>query len=376
MRQFTRSLLTEWRKLGLPFADKIFVVAISGGADSVSLALALNELRNGRKLNLRFVLAHFNHNLRGEESAEDERFVKELAEKLEFELAVGIQHSESKIENQKGNLEQNARLARYEFLTETTNNLDADGILTAHTLNDQAETFLLNLIRGSGLDGLGGMKPIRSLKSKIQSPNSDDESISDEESKIQNPKPKIQLVRPLLNWAKREDTENFCLLNEIEFRYDSMNEDLAFRRVRIRKVLLPLLKDFNPRIVETLGKTAGLLRENAESLAQFVNSDVAVGDTESESETFSSKDVEDKTIEVLLVKDLKNVFPSMRRFVVREWLKNRRGDLRRLSAKHFESVENLILSRKSGNTIELPGGEIVVKRDGKLFYEKTTVEKN
>ncbi len=374
MHKFTRNLLTEWRRLDLPFAGAAFIVAISGGADSVSLALALNELRNKKKLNLHFVLAHFNHNLRGEESVEDERFVKELAEKLEFELAVGIQHSESKIENQEGNLEQNARLARYEFLTETAKNLDADGILTAHTLNDQAETFLLNLIRGSGLDGLGGMKPIR-----IQ--NSDDESRIqnlelDNESKIQNLKSKIRLVRPLLRWAKREDTENFCLLNEIEFRYDSMNEDLAFRRVRIRKVLLPLLKDFNPKIVETLGKTAALLRENAESLTQFLNSDAAVGDTESESAILSSKDGENETIEILLVKDLMNVFPSMRRFIVREWLKNRRGDLRRLSAKHFEAVENLILSRKSGNTIELPGGEIVVKKDGKLFYGKTTVEKN
>ncbi|HXH69897.1 MAG TPA: tRNA lysidine(34) synthetase TilS [Pyrinomonadaceae bacterium] len=374
MHKFTRNLLTEWRRLDLPFAGAAFIVAISGGADSVSLALALNELRNKKKLNLHFVLAHFNHNLRGEESVEDERFVKELAEKLEFELAVGIQHSESKIENQEGNLEQNARLARYEFLTETAKNLDADGILTAHTLNDQAETFLLNLIRGSGLDGLGGMKPIR-----IQ--NSDDESRIqnlelDNESKIQNLKSKIRLVRPLLRWAKREDTEIFCLLNEIEFRYDSMNEDLAFRRVRIRKVLLPLLKDFNPKIVETLGKTAALLRENAESLTQFLNSDAAVGDTESETETFSSKDGQDETVEVLLVKDLMNVFPSMRRFIVREWLKNKRGDLRRLSAKHFEAVENLILSRKSGNTIELPGGEIVVKKDGKLFYGKTTVEKN
>jgi hypothetical protein len=66
----------------------------------------------------------------------------------------------------------------------------------------------------------------------------------------------------------------------------------------------------------------------------------------------------------------------MRRFIVREWVKNRRGDLRRLSAKHFEAIENLISSRKSGNTIELPGDEIVIKKDGKLFYKKRTVEKN
>jgi len=387
MNNFARNLLTEWRKLGLPFADKTFVAAISGGADSVSLALALSELKNRKKLNLRFVLAHFNHNLRGEEGFEDEKFVKELAETLEFELAVGIQNPDSKIQNEKGNLEQNARRARYEFLVETAENLNADGILTAHTLNDQAETFLLNLIRGSGLDGLGGMKPIRIQDSgfRIQDSgfriqDSDDEAgiqnvKFDDESKIQNLKSKIQLVRPLLRWAKREDTENFCLLNETKFRYDSMNEDLAFRRVRIRKVLLPLLIDFNPKIVETLGKTAELLREDAEVLAQNLKSEIADRETENEPETFFLKDGEDDTIEVLLLKDLKDVFPSMRRFVLREWLKNKRGDLRRLSAKHFEAVENLVLSRKSGKLVELPGDEVVFKKDGKLFYKKLGLKK-
>ncbi|MGI8640165.1 MAG: tRNA lysidine(34) synthetase TilS, partial [Pyrinomonadaceae bacterium] len=166
MHKFIRNLLTEWRKLGLPFADETFIVAVSGGADSISLLLALHELRNLKKLNLRFVIAHFNHDLRGEESKEDEKFVKKIAGKFNFELACGIQDSKFKIQNQDGNLEQNARNARYKFLTDTAENLHADGILTAHTLNDQAETFLLNLIRGSGLDGLGGMKPIRSRESE------------------------------------------------------------------------------------------------------------------------------------------------------------------------------------------------------------------
>jgi tRNA(Ile)-lysidine synthase len=305
--------------------------------------------------------------LRGRESIEDENFVKELAEKLDFELVLGTPNEESKIEDQKGNLEENARRARYQFLNETAQNLNAEGILTAHTLNDQAETFLLNLIRGSGLEGLGGMKPIRNEN-------------SDAVSEIENIKSEIRLIRPLLTWAKREDTENFCLLNEIEFRYDSMNEDLAFRRVRIRKVLLPLLKDFNPKIVETLGKTAELLRENAESLNRFAKINAAENKIENEIEASSSKDVkineeESETTNALNVKDLKDVFPSMRRSILREWLKTSRGDLRRLGAKHIESIENLILSRKSGNKIELPGNESVVKKDGKLFYKKTTVEK-
>ena len=161
MQNFVRNLLTEWRKLDLPFDDETYIAAVSGGADSTSLLLALNELKKLKKLNLRFVIAHFNHNLRGEDSDKDEEFVKYLASGFGFELALG----KSEAPHETGNLEQNARDERYRFLIETAENLDASAVLTAHTLNDQAETFLFNLIRGSGIEGLGAMKPIRSLKS-------------------------------------------------------------------------------------------------------------------------------------------------------------------------------------------------------------------
>jgi len=356
MNNFVRNLLTEWRKLGLPFADETFIVAVSGGADSISLLLALHELRKLKKLNLRFVIAHFNHDLRGAESEADEKFVKNLAGEFDFELALGRE----KISNE-GNLEQNARLARYKFLGEAAENLHAFGILTAHTLNDQAETFLLNLIRGSGLDGLGGMKPLKSFGFQVASFKSEDKS------QIPNPKP--QIVRPLLNWAKREDTENFCRLNKVEFRNDSMNEDLAFKRVRIRKVLLPMLQDFNPKIIETLANTASRLREDAEFLetaAQEVGSRQSAVGSFSENEGQMTKD-EGQTD--LQLKDLKNLFPSMRRQILRDWLKAKRGDLRSLDAKHIAAIERLIFSRKSGKTVELPNGETVIKEKGSLKFQ-------
>jgi len=162
--------------------------------------LALDELRKRNKLKNRFVTAHFNHNLRGTESKKDAEYVKDLAAEFEFEFVSKTAKSISR----KGNLEQNARNARYEFLRQTAEDLKAYGVLTAHTLNDQAETFLLNLIRGSGLEGLGGMKPVRSLEFKVPSPKSKETA--------------ILLLRPLLNWAKRDDTENFCREKNIEFR--------------------------------------------------------------------------------------------------------------------------------------------------------------
>lgn len=367
MENFVRNLLTEWRKLDLPFAGATFVAAVSGGADSVSLMVGLRELRKLKKLDLRFVVAHYNHDLRGEESEKDEHYVKNLAGEFGFELALG----RGKISNH-GNLEQNARAARYEFLKQTAENLHAQGVLTAHTLNDQAETFLINLIRGSGLEGLGGMKAIRFLdeenrrrEDKETSREGDEETSGEDLNFPSSPRlpfspSKILLVRPLLNWARREDTENFCRLHEIEFRHDSMNDDLAFRRVRIRKVLLPLLVDFNPKIVETLAKTASLLREEAELLIDVARPNNLTA-TLTESAEINLRDLQ------------KMAKPNLYR-VLREWLKSNRGDLRNLDTKHLEAIESLIFSRKSGKIVELPNRESIVKQNGKLTFRPKTVE--
>jgi tRNA(Ile)-lysidine synthase len=344
MNNFVRNLLTEWRGLNLPLAGETFVVAVSGGADSLSLALALDDLKKRKKLNLRFVVAHFNHNLRGAESEADEKFVKDLAARYDFELALG--HGNI---SEKGNLEQSARVARYDFLTGIAENLRARGVLTAHTINDQAETFLLNLIRGSGIEGLSGMKPIRSLKSKVQSPKSEDLS---SDSRLSTLNSQLFLVRPLLNWAKRVDTENYCRASGIEYRYDSMNEDLAFKRVRIRRVLLPLLQDFNPKIIERLAATAALLRDEHEELEKLTN-----------------RHLSEAGKEELKTGDLKNLSPAARRRVLRAWLENRRGDLRGLDLKHLEAVERLIFSRKSGKFVELPRGETITKTNGMLVFK-------
>ena len=330
MDKFTRNFLTEWRKLGLPFFDKTFVVAVSGGADSLSLALVLDELRRRKKLNLRFVIAHFNHNLRETASEEDREFVNDFASKYKFELALG----EGEI-SEKGNLEQNARRARYKFFAEIAQNVDAYGILTAHTINDQAETFLINLIRGSGIEGLGAMKPLGKLQ------------ISDFKSRI-------FLVRPFLNWAKRGETEQFCKDKGLKFRNDAMNENFAFRRVRIRKVLLPMLGDFNPKIVENLAETANLLRGDAE----FLKID------ESELE------------ENLTTKDFVELPKSIRYRTLRSWLGKHLGNLRRLELKHIQAIDKLAASRKSGRKVELPGSHFVIKNSGELRFESEKVEKN
>lgn len=333
MHQFVRNLITEWRRLDLPFGDKTLVVAVSGGADSVSLLLAIHDLIKRKKLSHRIIAAHLNHRLRGAESDADEEFVRSLTGRLKIELSVKRADIPT-----TGNLEQNARDVRYSFLRETAAKLDAFAILTGHTINDQAETFLMNLLRGSGVVGLTAMREVREIELEVKSLDPLLPHIS----------PTLQLVRPLLKWAKRINTEEFCRDLDVEYRYDTMNEDTAFKRVRIRKILLPLLEDFNPRIVETLANTAGLMQAISNK---------------------SATDVDFPNQEELQLAEIKKLAKPELYVVIRAWLAAQRGNTRQLGLKHIEAIERLIHSSKSGRTAELPGGQ-VTKSGGKLVYDK------
>ena len=321
MDSFARKLITEWRSLGLPTSDAAFILGVSGGADSIALLFAIHELISLGKLNIRLVAAHFNHRLRGDESERDESFVRDVAGRLGVELAVGAPDGPL-----EGNVEQAGRDARYAFLARVATGVGSAHILTAHTMSDQAETFLLNLIRGSGPAGLGGMRPVRSLAAGIE------------------------LVRPLLSWSKRVDTENYCRIRDLEFRYDSMNEDLGFARVRVRKLLLPMLAEFNPNIIGTLANTANLMRADLEER-------------------------EPETSDRLRIADLERLPKPELYAVIRSWLGQRRGNLRSLELKHIQAIDRLIFSGKSGRIAELPGGGRVVKRGGWLRYENIQVDK-
>ena len=296
----------------LPFEDSTLIVAVSGGADSLSLLLAIHDLTERKKLRHNVIIAHFDHGLRGVGSAADAKFVRGLSNDLGFRAIVG----KGRIPK-TGNLEENARLARYSFLERTARKYNAELVLTGHTMDDQAETVLINLIRGSGPDGLGGMQVIRPLAGSIR------------------------LARPLMNWARRADTEAFCRDLQVEYRRDPMNEDPSFVRVRIRKELVPLLTTYNPKIVETLARTSKLFESTSATVPQ----------------------------ENIKLSDINSLHPKERFHVLRSWLGSRRGSLRSISLKHIESIDRLVNSPKSGREVELPGGDRVVKRSGRLVFE-------
>ncbi|HVG39454.1 MAG TPA: tRNA lysidine(34) synthetase TilS, partial [Pyrinomonadaceae bacterium] len=196
---FARSLRREWRELGLPESGARVVLAVSGGADSSAMLLAFEELRRATRLDLEIVVAHLDHGLRGEAGARDARWVARLAEISNFKFEIG--NAMLRI-GDRGNTEQAARMARYRFLEGVAAKHSAALIAVAHTIDDQAETMLLNLLRGSGLDGLAGMEAVRLLGEG-----------------------EIQLVRPLLRWARRGDTAAYCRERGVRPRADAMNRD-------------------------------------------------------------------------------------------------------------------------------------------------------
>lgn len=331
-------LLVEWRKLRLPVADETIVVGVSGGADSTALLLALHELKSASKLYVNICVAHLDHKLR-KTSAQDARWVTELSQKLGYECVVGRSKVAELARENNDNLEQAARQARYAFLERTAKRKSAKYVLTAHTMDDQAETVLMRLMRGSAGAGLGGMEALRSLG-----------------------KSSIQLVRPLL-WARRVDTESYCRLRKSSFLTDEMNNDLGLSRVRVRQQLLPLMQSFNNRIVEAISRTAAQLREDRAVLLN--DSDALL-----QQATITGKGDEDETkTPVLDVKVLANEPPALRRRALRQWLAGARGSTRRLEMVHLLAVEKLLEGSAGGKTVELPGGGRVRRIRNRLEFQ-------
>jgi tRNA(Ile)-lysidine synthase len=311
------------------------IVAVSGGADSTALLLGLDELIKSEKLNVQPIVAHLDHGLR-KESKDDARWVVKLAKDLGYEATVSTRNVKESAAKRKANLEQAARDARYDFLAKAAIKNDSNFVLTGHTLDDQAETVVMRLLRGSAAEGLSGSSAVRRLK-----PDSD-----------------VQLVRVLQSWARRAHTVNYCQLRGVEFLSDTMNDDESFSRVRVRKQLMPLMESFNNRIVETLSRTASLLNEDASELssqAQKLVEDAGVDSSNSETGTPS-----------LDVKVLANAPPAIRRRALREWILRARGNLRRMETVHLLAVEKLLEGERGGRVAELPGGMTVTRRKGRL----------
>lgn len=276
------------------------VCAVSGGADSVALLFALYLLKE--KLNITLEAAHFNHHLRGEESDRDEVFVAELCDRYDIPLHRG---GGQVVPGKKG-LEAAARDARYAFLRSLPGK-----IATAHTADDNAETVLMHLIRGTGLKGLGGITPIHG-----------------------------NVIRPMLK-VTRQDVDAFLeewCLSHIE---DSSNETDAFLRNRIRHHVMPLLAKENPKIAENLSQMALRLRLDEEFLSSQANSTALPG-----------------------VESLKTMPKAMRNRALENFLKE--NGVKEPEDSHIALAESLVFSDKPSARASFPGGITLARNYDRL----------
>ena len=270
------------------------ICAVSGGADSVALLFALYLLKD--KLHIQLEAAHFNHHLRGEESDRDENFVRELCDRYNIPLTVG--HG-TIVPGKKG-LEAAARDARYAFLRGLSGK-----IATAHTADDNAETVLMHLVRGTGLKGLGGIAPINGT-----------------------------VIRPMLT-CTRQDVENFCAEWCLNYITDSSNEGDDFLRNRLRHHVMPLLKQENPRLAENTSAMALRLRQDESCLAQMAQ-------------------IPEMDVEIL-----RKMHPALRNRALENFLK--RSGVREPEASHIAQAESLVFSQKPSTFARFPGGVVIAR---------------
>lgn len=212
--------------------DKI-VIGVSGGPDSICVLHILNLIKE--KLNVEIYVAHINHMIREEAYSETE-YVKELCQTIGVKCFVKIIDVQEFANIKKIGTEEAGRIIRYEFFNEIATKVQANKIVTAHNSNDNAETVLLNILRGSGLSGLKGIAPIRDNK----------------------------YIRPLIE-TSREDIEEYCEIHKLEPKIDKSNQESIYKRNKVRNDLIPYIqKEFNPSILKSVNRLSEVAREENE----------------------------------------------------------------------------------------------------------------
>lgn len=301
-------------KYGLFQPGEKVVVGVSGGPDSLCLAHLLRELRDDYHLKLH--IAHLNHRLRGEEAEADAAFVGGLAREWGLTATIEEEDVRAYAKAEHLSLEEAARRLRYSFLTRVAKDMGASCIAVGHNADDQVETIVMHWLRGAALAGLRGMLP----KTRYEG---------------------SWLVRPLLE-VIRAEIESYCGSHGLEYRFDRSNLDLTYHRNRIRHELLPLLEGYNPRLRQTLRRSAEVFAQDHAYIQSQVKK--AWAEIAQESEGAVSFELE----------GWRKLSPSLQRYILREAIHRLRRSLRNINWVHIEEALSASLERRAGTRITLP----------------------
>ena len=307
------------------------IVAVSGGADSVCLLDILSTLRE--TLGIELVVAHFDHGLRPDEDEYETDFVNSLA--ASFDCNFVTKKAGPSLNPEGASLEETARDIRYRFFNEVKAQFSAQKIATGHNLNDQAETVLMRLLRGSGPSGLSGIPPVRDT----------------------------HIIRPLIEVTRRE-IESYLSGRGLSHITDSSNSETKHLRNEIRLNLLPQLEKYQPRIVEILGRTAGITREENTWL-------------EGKAERWIKKWAEtgSDNENALPLSRFKGLPEPLKNHVLRQALKTTAGSLRRVSLLHIQAIKQIASGSRPQAEVTLPSAFVAKREYGRLIFLKSKPEK-
>jgi len=302
-------------------SQRLLLVAVSGGPDSVCLLSILAKLKD--ELGVRLHVAHLNHQLRGAESEADAQYVSDLAHRLDIPATVERRDVKGYQAQTHVSLEEAAREVRYTFLAQVARSTGADRVAVGHTIDDHVETILMHLIRGTGTRGLRGLLPYTKWKSKADS---------------------LTIVRPLLQ-VSREQTAGYCHHHSLKPRIDVSNLSLSPLRNKIRHQLLPLLRSYNPRVDEALLRTA---RIASDDLA-FLDKEIA---------RIWDEIAQEKENTIILDKEGFRQLPSaLKRHLLRTSIEKLLGNIMDIETRHIEQIM-ASLTKPAGRRLCLPGGLI------------------
>jgi tRNA(Ile)-lysidine synthase len=322
-------------------------VAVSGGADSVAQLLLLLELRE--KLGVVLSVVHFNHKLRGRASEADEKFVAGLAARHGLLFHVEREDISAKSKRERANLEDAARRARYGFFERLVAEGKVDGVAVAHTADDQAETVLAHIFRGTGLAGLGGIHPEAGC-----------------------------VFRPLLEF-RRAELRSYLRMRRQAWREDLTNRDTKRTRARIRLKVMPVLeKQFPPAVVEHLCRLAELAREDEEwlessaELRVFLNAKEENGEWRIPLQQLAASPGTAEQPETADELWRRHRPQAISKRMIRQLVKKVKPHAGQLSSVHVDAVLRLAQQPDSGKVLPLPGGvEVRREQDALVFHAAT-----
>ncbi len=307
--------------------DKV-LIAVSGGPDSMALLHIMAELRH--RYDIEIFIAHFNHMLRGKAADKDAEFVEKTADSLSVKCVTGKSDIRKISRSQGLSIEEAAREARYDFYKWAAKKTGAVKVATGHTLDDQAETVLMRLIKGSGSRGLSGIPYRRELGG-------------------------ISVIRPLLD-VPRKEVEQYLKKNKIPSRIDASNFLNIYFRNKVRNILIPLLeKKFNPGIKNVLASTASTLGGESAYLAGLALKKMKRVSRQT-----------DAGVE-LRIKDLMKEDIALRRLIIRQAIDRVKGDLRGIAYGHWQTIE-AIASGGELKSVNLPGHIKAMKKGGSIIF--------